>query len=229
MGVRRAGAELASSPKVSSCTINYIVRDFSGPPVNGALFAGVLAGGRQMPQTASARDDQRERGSPSPGSEPVGQRKSGTQRIHPNLGASTSSPRTYTGVFRWSKVRSRSSAWIRSRWRRIKRSSDTFKVAPIDGRGQLAVQVSDCLFAPAAGVNVVLKTADTHTMGFSSTTGNMTAVTDTSGLIFFVNVPAGLTPITATPAGLTAPAAQATVYVEPGIETVVYMWKMPSQ
>jgi len=61
----------------------------------------------------------------------------------------------------------------------------TFKVTPIDGRGQLAVQVSDCLFAPAAGVSVELETADTHTMGFSSTTGNMTSVTDANGLIFF--------------------------------------------
>ena len=215
-------------PKVSSCTVNYIVRDFSGPPVNGALLQVCSPSHHECTEPLALGTTDANGALSLLVPNPLVSGSQGLNGFTRISGPNLLTENVYWGfplvegafpVLRMDVVTVAEDQTILS----------GFKVTPIDGRGQLTVQVADCLFAPAAGVNVALKTADTYTMGFSTTTGNVTTVTDPSGLIFFVNVPAGLTPITATPTGLAAPAAQATVYVEPGVATVVYLWKMPSQ
>jgi hypothetical protein len=87
-------------------------------------------------------------------------------------------------------------------------------------RGVVSVVAKDRQFAPAAGVQVTLSTADALTRGFSRT-GAAGTTTDQTGVITFANVPTGIVQMTAMPAGLDKASSSVSATVRAGTLTLV--------
>jgi hypothetical protein len=100
----------------------------------------------------------------------------------------------------------------------------------IDGdstRGTLIVQVEDCRYQAAPGVQVTLTPADPLTQEFS-TTAMPTTATDPAGLVVFTNVPAGPTQVTATPLALHGKSSgQVSINIQPGTTTLAVVPPTP--
>jgi hypothetical protein len=80
-------------------------------------------------------------------------------------------------------------------------------VTPLSGRGTVGVVTYDCTGIRAAGVQVMLSSADGMTQSFTSL-GVPASTTDQSGILIFTNVPAGSFYVTAQPTALRLPSSQ---------------------
>jgi hypothetical protein len=98
------------------------------------------------------------------------------------------------------------------------------------GHGHVYVNVSDCLFTPAANVVVSIEgDSNTRRVYFDGTTPNVKAnKTSASGSVAFTNVPVGFQQITAMPDGLGHASSTMTVYVADGELTSVALVPTPS-
>jgi hypothetical protein len=97
--------------------------------------------------------------------------------------------------------------------------------------GTLVVAVLDCLVAPASGALVTLSPTDARTVALANSNFAPSApITDSTGLVIFVNVPPGPVTVTAKPPAIGKPSGTvgATIRAGMGATTLVIVPPTPS-
>jgi hypothetical protein len=94
-------------------------------------------------------------------------------------------------------------------------------------RGQVFVNVEDCLFNPAPGVQVTIDNQDPAIREFYGIGNLMPTATDRTGVAIFTNVPVGNVNLTATPVAIGAPSSKVTVQVRAGWITGANLFPTP--
>jgi hypothetical protein len=87
-------------------------------------------------------------------------------------------------------------------------------------RGTLIVSPVDCVGGFGSGVEVAVSTADGQTRAFT-TMGVETNITDSAGVIVFLNVPPGTATVTTTPSAIARVSGHTEVIIRAGTETLV--------
>ncbi len=92
-------------------------------------------------------------------------------------------------------------------------------------KGSVIAVVSDCLGYTSADVSVTLSGEDAGNVVGINPEG--APVTDSTGIVIFLNVSPGLTELTATPSALGKPSSKVSAYVRAGTVTGVLMYPTP--
>jgi hypothetical protein len=95
--------------------------------------------------------------------------------------------------------------------------------------GVLVAVVIDCVDAPAPGAQVTLSPADPRTVAISDSNFAPAApITNSNGVVVFVNVPAGPVTVTANPAAIARPSGTVGVTVRAGMGTTTIVIVPPT-
>ena len=103
-------------------------------------------------------------------------------------------------------------------------------MTPDPTRGQIAVQASDCFFAPASDVVFAAQGIDAQTKLVYLAGGTLlpsATQTDIEGFAFLLNVPVGSVTITATPKALGSVSSKVSVFTRAGVLTSVLALPTP--
>jgi hypothetical protein len=99
-------------------------------------------------------------------------------------------------------------------------------VTPDPTRGNVGLQVEDCMGVPASGVSVALSTADSQTVTVDGHFVRSDSIADTKGRLAFLNVPVGPARVTANVPGI-GPLGTVDVYVRSSTTTGVLFRPTP--